>query len=166
MEPALTTDRPQTKWHWHLTRLAWCLYVFQGIIASWQNVSLKRSCHILSFVKPCRRKLEGGKLEVKLVCPALSFSFCFLSLCAWLKSPLGEPHSCCQATRLPGSRVLMNSHSVMEVALPTHWTQGQTGGQTHACVQTHARMWHVCSWSRQDTNAPSGAMSGILFGLS
>lgn len=70
---------------------------------------------------------------MELMRPALCFSFCFLSLRAWLKSPLGEPHSCCQATRLPGSRALMNSHRVMEVALPTRRTRGRTGGQ-HTCV--------------------------------
>lgn len=83
-----------------------------------------------------RTNRKVKELEVEPECPALSFSFCFLSLRAWFKSPLGEPHSRCQATRLPGSRALMNSHSVMEVALLTRCTQGQTGGQTHACVQT------------------------------
>lgn len=62
---------------------------------------------------------ENQKVESKRwsqrVLPFL-FSLCFLSLCAWLKSPLGEPCSCCQATRLPGSRALMNSHTGLEVA--------------------------------------------------
>lgn len=46
-------------------------------------------------------------------CP-FSIPFCFLSLGAWLKSPLDEPDLCCQATRLPGSGTLMNSDSVSE----------------------------------------------------
>lgn len=101
---------------------------------------------LCNTVEPRRRKPKGGKLEVELMRPALSFPFCFLSLCAWLKSPLGEPHSCCQATRLPGSRALMNSHSAMEVALPTHRTQGRTGGQTRMHVCKHACM---CANTRQ-----------------
>lgn len=56
----------------------------------------------------------------------------------------------------------MNRHIFIYVAPPTHGTQEWTGGKTHTCVQTHARVWRVNS---QSTNTPSGVICGVSFVL-
>lgn len=66
--------------------------------------------------------------------------FCFPSPRTRLKSPLGEPRSCCQATRLPGSEDVINGDSVMQVAVPTCRTAGRTGDK-------HMRVCK-CTWAR------------------
>ena len=117
-----------------------------------------------------RRNPKGEGLELEIMHPIL-LSFCFLSLCAWLKSPLGEPYSCCQATRLPGSKALMNSHSVMEVALPTHRTKGRTGGQTCvcvcvcvcACVGLQPERGHKCTHEVEPCSCLASSHSCIVF---
>lgn len=67
-------------------------------------------------------------------------TFCFPSPRTRLKSPLGEPRSRCQATRLPGSEDLINGDSVMQVAEPTRRTAGRTSDK-------HMRVCK-CTWAR------------------
>lgn len=78
--------------------------------------------------------------------------FCFPSPRTRLKSPLAEPRSCCQATRLPASRDLINSDSVMQVAIANVADCRMDGQQTHACVQMHVL---ACA-PRQDTECTRG----------
>lgn len=98
-----------------------------------------------------KKKKRRSLCILFLLFPSVFFS----PFASGLKSPLGEPQLCCQATRLSESRALMNRLSVMAVALPTHLTQTQTGGRTYARVQT---VWHVCSLSCQDANTLSKHM--------
>lgn len=121
--------------------------------------------HCVSLQSHAGENRKGGKLEVGLVRPALSFSFLFLSLCAWVKSTLGEPDSCCQATRLPGSRALMNSHRVMEVALPTRRrTRGRTGTQDkHMHVCKHMPACGILGQPEPARKHPTEAVPGLLY---
>lgn len=73
---------------------------------------------------------ESGELDTA----PFSFPFSSLSLGAWLKSPLDELDLCCQATRLPGSRTLINSDSVSETGASTHG-DGQEDEYVHLCKQ-------------------------------
>lgn len=87
--------------------------------------------------------------------------FCFPSPRTRLKSPLGEPCSCCQATRLPGSGDLINGDSVMQVAIATCRTAGWTGNKhMHVCK---------CMWVRarpdRTPSALNGGRSRFLFWL-
>lgn len=107
------------------------------------KITPKENVAFMCCCKMKQKKNRGGAYTFS------SFPCFFFSICVCLKSPLGEPHLCCQATRLSGSRALMNRLSVIAVALPTHLTQTQTGGRTYAHVQT---VWHAYSLSCQDAN--------------
>lgn len=108
-----------------------------------------------------RTSRKVKELEVEPECPALSFSFCFLSLRAWFKSPLGEPHSRCQATRLPGSRQGFDEQSQCNGGSPANTLYTGTDRWTNTCMCANT-VWHVCSQGGQDTNTATGIVSGVF----